>query len=504
MTGPRGASSTSLDDVIPGRQYYHVNRRTAKPIRHATEEAGSHFFFSTSRAARPRGSTWTPPERIKVVESESPEDGTMSSKPIALVNARVIGADRAVIENGALVIRDGVIVDVGTRGSVEIPEDAEVIDVGGRTVMPGLIDAHMHLTGMRTGDLVKEPLITPFGVFIARAVRDLEALINAGFTTIGDAGSLVALHLKYAVAEGSVTGPRIVAAGLPLSQTFGHGDVHYLPVEWVDYRTTRKLTPLATLICDGVDECRKAARYALREGADYIKIMTSGGVLSEKDRPEYVQFTLNEIRAIVEEAEAAGRFVHAHAQGSKGIMNAIEGGVKVIAHAIFMDDEAIEEAKERSVIVIPTFSIVERLLEIGAEAGIPEWGLKKAEEVHEIHMENIRRAYRAGVKIAAGTDFIGGPFKHGENALEIQLLVERIGMSPMEAIIAATRNAAEAVGLASRIGTLTKGKLADVIVVDGNPLVDVKILREADKILMVIKEGVIVKDLLRATQRARR
>lgn len=423
--------------------------------------------------------------------------GVMSSKPIALVNARVIGADEAVIENGALVIKDRIIVDVGTRGAVEIPEDAEIIDVGGRTVMPGLIDAHMHLTGMRTGDLVKEPLITPFGVFVARAVRDLEALINAGFTTIGDAGSLVALHLKYAVAEGTVIGPRIVAAGLPLSQTFGHGDVHYLPIEWVDYRTTRKLTPLATLICDGVDECRKAARYALREGADYIKIMTSGGVLSEKDRPEYVQFTLEEIRAIVEEAEAAGRFVHAHAQGSRGIRNAIEGGVRVVAHAIYMDDEAIEEAKERDVIVIPTFSIVERLLEIGTKAGIPEWGLKKAEEVREIHVENIKKAYRAGVKIAVGTDFIGGPFKHGENALELQLLVEKLGMSPMEAITAATRSAAEAVGLASRVGTLARGKLADVIVVNGNPLNDVKVLGDPANIVVVIKEGTIVKNLLR-------
>lgn len=426
----------------------------------------------------------------------------MGSKPLALVNARIIGAD-TVMERGVLVIRDGVIAAVGTRGSVEIPEDSEVIDVGGRTVMPGLIDAHLHLTGMRTGDLVKEPLITPFGVFVARAVRDLEALMSAGFTTVGDAGSLVALHLKYAVAEGTIVGPRIVAAGIPLSQTFGHGDVHYLPVEWVDYRTTRKLTPLATLICDGVDECRKAARYALREGADFIKIMASGGVLSEKDRPEYVQFTLEEIRAIVEEAEAAGRFVHAHAQGSRGILNAIRGGVRVIVHAIYMDDASIGEARERGVTVIPTFSIVERLLEVGSEAGIPEWGLKKAEEVRAVHLENVRRAYRAGVKIAAGTDFIGGPFKHGENALELQLLVERLGMTPAEAIAAATRNAAEALGLSHKVGTLAPSKLADVIVVDGDPLSDVKVLRDPANIVMVIKEGKIVKDLLRIDKNLR-
>ncbi len=419
-------------------------------------------------------------------------------KILAFVNARVIdGTGKPPIEKGVVVVKGNVIVDVGSDASVEIPEDAKVIDVKGKTIMPGLIDAHLHIIGMRTGDFVKEPIITPFGVFFARAVKDLEALINAGFTTIGDAGSIVALHLKYAVNEGTIVGPRIVAAGLPLSQTFGHGDTHYLPIEWVDYRTTKKFTPLAGLICDGVDECRKAARYALREGADYIKIMATGGVLSEKDRPEYRQFTLDEIKAIVDEARAAGRFVHAHAQGSEGIKNAIIGGVKVIAHGIFIDEEGMEMAKERNVIVVPTFSIVEKLLQVGAKVGVPEWGLRKAEEVHKEHLENIRKAYRAGVKIATGTDFAGGPFKHGENAMELKLFVEKLGMKPIEAIVAATKNGAEAVGLEDRIGTLEKGKLADLIVIDGNPLADINVLLDTNKVLLVMKEGNIVKNLIK-------
>ena len=419
-------------------------------------------------------------------------------KILAFVNARVIdGTGKPPIEKGVVVVKGNVIVDVGSDASVEIPEDAKVIDVKGKTIMPGLIDAHLHIIGMRTGDFVKEPIITPFGVFFARAVKDLEALINAGFTTIGDAGSIVALHLKYAVNEGTIVGPKIVAAGLPLSQTFGHGDTHYLPIEWVDYRTTKKFTPLAGLICDGVDECRKAARYALREGADYIKIMATGGVLSEKDRPEYRQFTLDEIKAIVDEARAAGRFVHAHAQGSEGIKNAIIGGVKVIAHGIFIDEEGMEMAKERNVIVVPTFSIVEKLLQVGAKVGVPEWGLRKAEEVHKEHLENIRKAYRAGVKIATGTDFAGGPFKHGENAMELKLFVEKLGMKPIEAIVAATKNGAEAVGLEDRIGTLEKGKLADLIVIDGNPLADINVLLDTNKVLLVMKEGNIVKNLIK-------
>ncbi len=420
----------------------------------------------------------------------------MPDKLIVLDNGRIFDSTGKDPFIGRIVVENDVVKDIGTRGEVEIPEDAEVIDLGGKTVLPGLIDAHMHLTGLRSGDMVKEPLLTPFGVFVARAVNDLRALLDAGFTTIGDAGGLVALHLKYAVNEGTTIGPRIIAAGPFLSQTFGHGDTHYMPVEWVDMRTTKKLTPLAGLICDGADECRKAARYAMREGADFIKIMTTGGVLSEKDRPEYIQFTLDEIRAIVEEAEHANRFVHAHAQGAQGIKNALVAGVKVIAHAIYMDEEGFELAKEKDAVVVPTLSIVDKIISIGRKVGIPEWGLKKSEEVYKIHLETIRKAYKAGVKLATGTDFIGGPFPQGENALELKLLVEKIGMSPKDAIIASTRNGAQAVGLASKLGTLERGKLADLIVVDGDPLNDINVLMNKDNILLVMKSGKIYKNKL--------
>ncbi len=396
---------------------------------------------------------------------------------------------------GSVVVDDGKIVDVGSVGSVEVPKDAEVIDLGGMYLLPGLIDAHLHLVGMRTGDFVKEPLLTPYETFVARVVKDLEELIYSGFTTVGDAGSLIAVKVKQAVNEGTIVGPRIVAAGLTLSPTFGHGDTHYLPIEYVDFRTTRKLTPLASLICDGVDECRKAARYALREDADFIKIMATGGVLSQKDRPEYRQFTLEEIKAIVDEARAAGRFVHAHAQGTEGIKNAILGGVKVIAHAIYIDEECSALAKDLDVVVVPTLSIVDRILAIGSKIGIPEWGLKKAEEASKAHISNIRKAYKLGVKIAAGTDFCGGPLRMGDNALEIKLLVEKVGMEPKEALIAATKVAAEAVGLKDKVGTIEKGKIADLIAVSGDPLSNLDILMSKDNIKLVIKEGKIIKKL---------
>ena len=396
---------------------------------------------------------------------------------------------------GSVVVEGSRIVDVGSEGSVEVPKDAEVIDLGGMYLLPGLIDAHLHLVGMRTGDFVKEPLLTPYETFVARVVKDLEELIYSGFTTVGDAGSLIAVKIKQAVNEGTVVGPRIIAAGLTLSPTFGHGDTHYLPIEYVDFRTTKKLTPLTSLICDGVDECRKAARYALREDADFIKIMATGGVLSQKDRPEYRQFTLEEIKAIVDEARAAGRFVHAHAQGTEGIKNAILGGVKVIAHAIYIDEECSALAKDLDVVVVPTLSIVDKILSIGSKIGIPEWGLKKAEEASKAHINNIRKAYKLGVKIATGTDFCGGPLRMGDNALEIKLLVENVGMEPKEALIAATRVAAEAVGLKDVVGTIEKGKIADLIAVSGNPLNNLDILMNKENIKLVIKEGRVVKKL---------
>jgi imidazolonepropionase-like amidohydrolase len=420
-------------------------------------------------------------------------------KVVVLTSAKVFTATepRRIIENGVVVIRNGVIADVGTRGSVEIPEGAEVLDLKGFFVMPGLIDAHAHLSGCRTGDFVKEPLLTPYEVLIVRAVKELEALVNAGYTTFVDAAGLIGLRLKYAVEEGTVMGPRIAAAGPPISQTFGHGDIHYVPIEYADIRSTKKLfSPFAGVICDGVNECRKATRYVLREGADFVKIMASGGVLSQRDKPEFRQFTVDEIRAIVEEASACNTFVHAHSYSSEGIKNSIVGGVKVIAHVSFIDEEGIRLAKERDVVLVPTTIVYVKILEEGPRAGFPEWGLKKAEEVFRIHCENIKKAHKHGVKIAAGSDFIGGPFRNGENALEIKALVEKIGMPPEEALIAATRVAAEAAGLHRKTGTLEKGKYADIIAVRGDPISNIDTLTDPSNITLVMKEGRVLKNLL--------
>ncbi|MCE4607864.1 MAG: amidohydrolase family protein, partial [Caldisphaeraceae archaeon] len=363
----------------------------------------------------------------------------------------------------------------------------------GMVLMPGLIDAHLHVLGMRSGK-IEEELTTPIGVFFARAVNDLGALIDAGFTSVVDAGGIIALHLKQAVNEGEVRGPRVFSAGLPLSQTFGHGDTHYLPLEWVDYRKTKKIVPFSSLICDGEDDCRRAARYSLREGGDFIKVMASGGVLSQRDRPENRGFTLKELKAIVDEASASGTFVHAHAEGKVGIVNSAEAGVKVIAHADMIDEEAIDKVLKANSIIVPTFAIDKVLIERGSELGVPEWGLKKIEEIHGIHIENIKKAYKAGVKIATGTDFSGGIGKQGDNSIELSLLVKEIGMKPKEAIISATRISAIATGMEKMIGTLEEGKVADLIAVEGNPLENIEILRDQKNIKLVVKGGEIYKN----------
>jgi imidazolonepropionase-like amidohydrolase len=221
--------------------------------------------------------------------------------------------------------------------------------------------------------------------------------------------------------------------------------------------------------------------------------------MSQRDRPDYTQFTLEEIKAIVYEAEAAGKFVHAHAEGNKGIINALMGGVKVIAHADMIDEDGIELALEKNAIIVPTLSVSEHIINYGKELGLPSWAIEKESELYRFHVDNVRKAYKRGVKIATGTDFWGGvkAFRHGDNALEIALFVEKLGMTPIEAIKSATSVAAEAAGL-KNTGIIEKGKLADLILVEGNPIDDVRTLMARDKVKLVIKNGKILKNTLTA------
>lgn len=385
-----------------------------------------------------------------------------------------------VIENAGVLISGDRITAVGPVDTVAVPPETEFIDVSGNTIMPGLIDAHMHFFGPKRLDFTQMAL-EPVEVRMGRALRDLSKLINAGFTSVRDCGSPTAVYIKRLMAEGVYKGPRIKTSHHQLSQTGGHFDNHDLPLELNQFQT-----------CDGVAECTKRAREQLREGADFIKICSTGGVFSANDDPNWPQFTMDEIKAIVYEAEAVGSYVASHAQGAQGIKNALTAGVKTIEHGIFIDDEGIEMMLNQSAILVPTLTVLHQVLT--NPDGIPDYALEKAKRVDEIHKANIRKAFKAGVKIALGTDCAGcEPMDHGFNALELEFFVRDIGMSPMEAIVVGTKGSAEALNIEESVGTIEKGKLADILVVEGNPLDDIRILTNTKNIKKVFVGGELLK-----------
>lgn len=397
------------------------------------------------------------------------------------------GTGRGPLEDSVVIIRGSKISATGKSGRVGVPKQAKVIDVSGMTVMPGLFDLHVHLGSESLGrkiDFRLWSLETSPYLVAYHAVRNAQACLEAGFTTIRSMGGGREAWdpaLRDAFEQGIFPGPRIFASALLIGMTAGHGDL-FIPT------TIQERPPR---IADGPVECRKAVREQVRAGADFIKICTTGGVMSKEDKPTWRNYTVEEIRAITDEAHALERTVAAHAEGLVGIKNAIVGGVDTLEHGCYLDDEACEMTVERGIVYVPTLSIVHQIGVKGRELGLPEFGLRKAREVEKDHIESFRRAYRAGVKIALGTDGGYNIAQCGENALELELMVEN-GMSPMEAIVAGTKTSAEAIGGAEGLGTIEEGKVADVIVVDGDPLRDITVLQNKEKIRAVIKEGILM------------
>ena len=304
-----------------------------------------------------------------------------------------------------------------------------------------------------------------------------------------DAGGADA-GLKQAVETGVVAGPRMQISIAVLTITGGHVDF------WMRSGNEFHLLPAYPGFpdgrCDGVDGARQKVREVLRAGAEVVKICATGGVLSPTDHPEFTQFSPEELDVIVREAAyRRGTKVMAHAQGAEGIKNALRAGVHSIEHGIFLDEEAIELMLERGVFLVPTLLAPLAVLEIGEKGGIPEHAIRKSREVIEIHSDSISRAYRAGVKIAMGTD--AGVMPHGTNLRELGLMVN-IGMNPMETIVATTKTAAQCLGWQDRVGTIEAGKLADIIIVRANPLQDIKSLEKTDNIVFVMKDGKVFKD----------
>ncbi|MCX8184185.1 MAG: amidohydrolase family protein [Sulfolobales archaeon] len=403
-------------------------------------------------------------------------------KRYVLLPDRLFDGKGIFLDKPAVVVEGKYIVDVTSRGSLEVGEHYSIIELKGVTLLPGLIDAHVHFSGLKTYNPA-EAVVTPLELRVLRAAQDSQKALYSGFTTVRDCGGTIALSLKRATAEGTIVGSRIVASGRPICQTGGHCDIHYLPLEDVAKRGN-------ALLCDGPWECRKAARIALRDGADFIKIMTSGGVGSEKDDPKHPQMSIEEVKSVVEEAHRVGKKVASHAQGSEGVKIAILGGVDSIEHGYFLDDESIELLLKKGIYYVPTLCLVEvykKMME-NPPPGVPEWRLRKQEECIEHMPKSFIAAYRAGVKIATGTDYYGPPMRaFGHHANEPITMV-KYGMNPVDALIAATSNAAECLGL-SYAGSIEKGKIADLVGVIGDPVADINSLKN---VVFVMKEGVTI------------
>jgi len=357
-----------------------------------------------------------------------------------------------------VVVEDGRILEVG-RGL----DGDEVVELGGRNLLPGLFDCHVHFTF--SGDLdTLRSVMRPFSLRYFEAVANMEATLRTGITSVREAGGSD-LGVKTAVERGLARGPRMQISIIMLSQTGGHGDRHLPSGGCLGWTHEYPGNPPA--IVDGPEEMRRRVRELVREGADVIKVATSGGVLSPRDEPRHAHFRDEELSVLVAEASAAGRYVMAHAQATDGIKAAVRNGIRSIEHGIYLDDEAISMMLERGTWLVPTL-VAPRAVIAAAEAGnrMEEAVVRKAHEVIEAHTDSFRRAVDAGVKVAMGTDSGVGP--HGRNLEELGLMVENSAMSPIEAFVATTSSAASLCGVIDERGTIEPGKLADLTVIDGD------------------------------------
>jgi imidazolonepropionase-like amidohydrolase len=364
---------------------------------------------------------------------------------------------------------------IGPSAQAPAFDPHDVVDGKGHTLLPGMINSHVHLCNDGSADLFGQVLNDSIPIATIRSVLNARLTLAAGITTVRDCGAAnqIAIEIAKAVDRGLIEGPRVRAAGRVVTMTGGHG--HFIGRE-----------------ADGPDEVRKAVRAEIKGGANFIKVMATGGVLTPGVDPSQTAFQLDEMQAAVEEAHKSGRPAASHAIGNGGIKNALRAGIDSIEHGFYLDDESLEMAVSQGTFLVPTLIAVNRIVDNPDK--IPAWVVEKAESESGHHRESFLAAVRSGMKIAAGTD-AGTPFNpHGELPTELELMVE-YGLSPTEALVAATRNAAENIDLLHEVGTLETGKLADLVLVNGDPTTDISAARD---VVMVVKEGVVHRNELKA------
>lgn len=365
-----------------------------------------------------------------------------------------------------------------TRAGTEAVPAANIIELPNATLLPGLIDAHMHLTFDPRFGYERLGISVPKEALIG--AKNARVTLEAGFTTVRNVGArgYTDIALRDAITEGMVPGPRIIASGPALSITGGHCDENLLPYEF--HATSDGAA-------DGVEAVQHKVREVIKYGADVIKVCATGGVLSKGDDPQASQYTLEELKAIVADAHRLGRKVAAHAHGAQGILWASEAGVDSVEHGSFIDDAAIQMMKSKGTYLVPTLYLTDWMTENAVNIGLPEMYAGKMRTVTAVARSNVKKAFDAGVKVAFGTD--AAVYPHGLNAREFAVYV-KLGMTPLHAIQTATVNAADLLGWSDRIGSIEAGKFADIIAVNGDPTKDVTLLENP---VFVMKGGVVYK-----------
>lgn len=387
------------------------------------------------------------------------------------------GTGAGPVPGQALIVEGRRISWIGPDGQLPEGSAGVALDGQGGTIMPGMINCHVHLTNDGSPDLIGQVMGDSVTAAALRGYLNLQATLESGITSVRDCGAAngIALDLAKAVEEGLVPGPRIRAAGRVITMTGGHG--HFIGRE-----------------ADGPDGVRQATRAEIKAGAHFIKAMATGGVLTPGVVPTQTALQQDELEQVAREAHNAGRRAACHAIGNEGIKNAIRAGIDSIEHGFYLDDEALELALDHETVLVPTLIAVNQIVNNGKTGAMPDWVVEKAESESGHHRESFVAAVRSGMKIAAGTD-AGTPFNpHTYLAQELALMVD-YGMRPADAVVGATRTAAENLGLAPDVGTLAVGRLADIIVVDGDPTTDIAAV---GRVRFVMKDGTVARNDLGA------